>query len=589
MRAAQAAEEAPRGERPEQAPSRFDRFVPAILIAGFLVNFAWRFWLSRTITIPIGHTDEDSYLNVARAIAGGPAGWSSENGLLRRLGYPMLISPAFLGDLPFTASYRIVQGINAALNATLLPIAYAAARSMLGFDRRKAVLISLAVALTASAVYYSELALTDAVLAPLTVGWLLILHRWISRPESWRLAIGSAAVAGVYYMVHVRGVVIVGVHLAVALLLAYRKRTPWRSVGLASLVVAGFAVFNQVVVVLLGDKVDIGGANPGGQTLRQIATLTGAKNLVIMIGTQLWYAGVVTFGFAFLAWLFTVHLVRRRHEDRGEETALRWTLITALVTTVGVVVSSAVILSGTSAAALDLLYGRYVSAFSPFWLLVGVGVAVTIARRTLLAWGAVTAAGLLAGAVVTQARMDRAAEHGRQLRSGLFTGPDLLSMSNSWHGVHPFLAVAVAVGVLALTATFVRTHRFAAVASAALAAANIAIVVGLVAPTEKLVHESTPVRSLAQLGVREGDTVATTYGYNYFIRLNLQNEVTWSYARAFGQVPPAGAKYVIGAYVPGQEAHWDGTAHGFRLVEAFPVETFPGQGWALWRAEPATN
>ncbi|MEK8106873.1 hypothetical protein NKG94_20240 [Micromonospora sp. M12] len=95
--------------------------MPLLLVVGWALGVAWRMWLSRHIVLPIAHTDEDSYLNTARALAGGPGGFSSENDLLRRVGYPMLISPAFLGDRDFADSYRLVQLINAMVNSALLP------------------------------------------------------------------------------------------------------------------------------------------------------------------------------------------------------------------------------------------------------------------------------------------------------------------------------------------------------------------------------------------------------------------------------------------------------------------------------------
>jgi len=552
------------------------RLIVVLLVVGFLANVVWRLWLSRGVTVPIGHTDEDSYLNAARALAGGPGGWSSENNLLRRVGYPLVISPAFLGDHDFATSYRLVQGMNAVLNATLLPLVYLLGRSMFGFGRWRAYLVAMAMAVVPSAVFYSELALTDALLAPLTVAWLLLLFHWLRRPTSWGLAVASTAVAGGYYMIHVRGVVVVGVHLALVLLLAYRKMIPWRLFGVAALTAALFAALNQGVILLLGDKLYLGAGDPGAQAIHSITTAGGLKALAIMISTQLWYACVTSFGLAFLAWLLTARLARQRTGDQ----ALRWTLIAAFTATVGVVVGCSVILAGTSASVLDVLYGRYVSAFVPFWTIAGLAVVSAVSRRTLAYWGLLSAAVLVAGGAVTQLRLSRAESHGKPLRYGLFTAPDLLAMSNGWRVFYPLIAVGVALGLFVLILVFWRTRRAQVVALLVLATANIAIMISLQGPTSDLVRNSTPASTLAALGVREGDTVATTYGYNYFLRLNLQHEVTWTDARTFGKEPPVGTDYVIAAYLPGQPADWDGTARGYHLVRAFA-----DQQWALWRKD----
>ncbi|MBX7268091.1 hypothetical protein KIF24_19985 [Micromonospora sp. Llam7] len=109
--------------------------VPLLLVLGWLLGVAWRVWLARNASMPFAHTDEDGYLNTARALAGGPGGFSSENETLRRIGYPLLIAPAFLLDREFVDTYLLVRLINAALNATLLPLGYLLGRRLLGLRR----------------------------------------------------------------------------------------------------------------------------------------------------------------------------------------------------------------------------------------------------------------------------------------------------------------------------------------------------------------------------------------------------------------------------------------------------------------------
>lgn len=58
-------------ETPSGPPAR-RWLVPLLLVVGWVLSVAWRMWWSRHIVLPIAHTDEDSYLNTARALAGGP-------------------------------------------------------------------------------------------------------------------------------------------------------------------------------------------------------------------------------------------------------------------------------------------------------------------------------------------------------------------------------------------------------------------------------------------------------------------------------------------------------------------------------------
>ncbi|GAB3844905.1 hypothetical protein GCM10029963_22410 [Micromonospora andamanensis] len=59
----------PRGSA---SPDRPRLLLPLLLVGGWLLGTAWRIWLARHASMPFAHTDEDSYLNTARALVGGP-------------------------------------------------------------------------------------------------------------------------------------------------------------------------------------------------------------------------------------------------------------------------------------------------------------------------------------------------------------------------------------------------------------------------------------------------------------------------------------------------------------------------------------
>ncbi|SCL32547.1 hypothetical protein GA0070616_4492 [Micromonospora nigra] len=548
--------------------------VPALLLFGWLLGVAWRMWLSRHVTMPIAHTDEDSYLNTARALAGGPGGFSSENGPLRRVGYPMLISPAFVGERDFADSYRLVQLINAAVNAALFPLAYLLGRRMLRLPRPFALGIAAAAATLPAAAFYAEVAMIDAVLAPLLVVWLLAVHRWVDRPGLVTAAAVGACV-GAFHLLHSRGLVVVAVHAGLVLLLLARRRVTPAGVLAAVGPVLALALVNEAGIRLLGDRVYLLGDPPGGDTVAAVASGAGLLRVAAAVGTQLWYLVVVTFGAAGVAWAAALRNLRRpAHGD-----ATRWTLGVALATTVGVAAGASVILAGITHKAPDAIYARYVQMLAPFWLLVGAaalcGVTVRVVRGRL----AVAAGLLTVGAALVAARLDWARARGTELRYGGFSAPDLMALTGGWRELRPFTAALVGLAGCASLLVAARAPRLRAAVVAVVVVVNVATMQVI---TQRLVRPMaaayTPSVAVADLGVRPGDRVYASTGVPYVIRFNLSHQVTWTDVRWFTERPPARADVVFTRWAPGETDDWDGTRHGFVRLGGDPE-----QFWAAWR------
>ncbi|MGK5739516.1 hypothetical protein [Micromonospora sp. URMC 103] len=548
--------------------------VPLLLAVGWLVGVAWRMWLARHTTLPIAHTDEDSYLNTARALAGGPGGFSSENEVLRRVGYPLLISPAFLGDHDFTTSYRLVKLINAMANSALFPLAYLLARRLPRLGVPQALLAAAVAATLPATVFYANVAMIDAVMAPLVVVWMLAVHRWIGRPGPLAAATAGLLV-GAFHLLHSRGLVIVAVHVGLVLLLAVRRRIRPRDVAVALLPVLALALVNEAVVRLLGDRIYLLGSNPGGGTVQAVASGQGVVRLGAAVATQLWYLVVVTFGLAGVAWATAVRELRRR----GSDAAMRWTLGVALVTTVGVAGGASVILAGVTGKPSDAIYARYVQMLVPFWLLVGLGVVLAAGYRVVLRRAAVAAAVLVLGAAVVAGRLAYVASQGHYLRYGGFSAPDLMALTGGWREFRPVVGAVVGlVGCLLLVAV-ARVPRLRVPLLVALVVVNVGAMqlIGqrLVRP---MVAWTEPTPTVADLGIRPGERVYASNGVNYILRFNLSHQVTWTDVRWFGERPPADADVVLTRWAPGAADDWDGAAYGFVRLGGNPR-----QHWAAWR------
>ncbi|MEU8183319.1 glycosyltransferase family 39 protein [Micromonospora sp. NPDC049044] len=564
---------AARARTPDPAPAR-RWLVPLLLVVGWVLSVAWRMWLSRHIVLPIAHTDEDSYLNTARALAGGPGGFSSENDLLRRVGYPMLISPAFLGDRDFTDAYRIVQLINAMANSTLLPLAYLLARRLLRLPRPYALLGALAAATLPATAFYAGIAMIDTVMAPLVVGWLLAVHRWIERPGP-RAAATVGLLVGGFHLLHSRGLVIVAVHAGLVVLLFVRRRISPPTVLAALLPVLAMALVNAAVIRYLGDKVYLLGSTPGGGTVDAVASVQGVVRVGAGVTTQLWYLVVITFGMAGVAWAAAVReLWRPRHGD-----AARWTMGVALVVTVGVAGGASVILAGITGKPLDAIYGRYVQMLAPFWLLVGLGVLLTAGHRVVLRRAAVAVALLVGGGALIAVRLAYVASQGHRLRYGGFSAPDLAALTGGWREMRPVLGSLVGIGGCLLLVAAVLLPRLRLPMLGVLVVANLVtmqvIEQRIVRPA---VARTSPTPRVADIGVRPGERVWASTGVHYVMRFNLSHQVNWTDVRWFDEQPPAAAQVVFASWAPGQPDDWDGTAYGFVRLGGNPV-----QHWAAWR------
>ncbi|MFG1871728.1 hypothetical protein [Micromonospora arborensis] len=549
--------------------------VPVLLVVGWVLSVAWRMWLSRHIMLPIAHTDEDSYLNTARALAGGPGGFSSENDLLRRVGYPMLISPAFLGDRDFSDSYRIVQLINAMANSTLLPLAYLLGRRLLRLRRSYALASALAAATLPATVFYAGIAMIDTVMAPLVVAWLLAVHRWIGRPGPVAAATVGLLVGG-FHLLHSRGLVIVGVHAGLVLLLFVRRRISPPAVLAALLPVLAMALVNEAAIHHLGNKVYLLGSTPGGGTVEAVASVQGVLRVSAGVTTQLWYLVVITFGMAGVAWATAVReLWRPRHGD-----AARWTMGVALVVTVGVAGGSSVILAGITGKPLDAIYGRYVQMLAPFWLLVGLGVLLTAGRRVVLRRAAVAVALLIGGGALIAVRLAYVASQGHRLRYGGFSAPDLGALTAGWREMRPVVGSLVGIAGCLLLVAAVLVPRLRLPMIGVLVLVNVATMQVIDQHVVRPAIASTaPTPRVADIGVRPGERVWASTGVHYILRFNLSHQVTWTDVRWFGLgQPPAAAQVVFARWAPGEADDWDGTAYGFVRLGGNPV-----QHWAAWR------
>jgi hypothetical protein len=563
----------------------------AALVVGYLLLVAWRLWLARSVPTPIAHTDEDRYLISARALAGGPGGTGNDTEAFRRMGYPLLLAPIYLFTHDPFKVYPAAQAVGAIINALAFPLAYLFGRRVLGVQSRPVALGLAAVAATLPAVaYYSQFTLTDVLFAPIGLGWLLLLHGWLAgRTPTGRVAaaIGSGAVVGYAFVAHVRGLIMLGIHVLVLAAVVFARRSRWR-MALASLVAALLVTrLDWVTEHLLGDAMAYGGVEPDGQLLRRTTSAVGLVHTVCDAAGQIWYAGVGTWGLAAVG--LVVAVARIRGSDREQDivdvdAAQRVVLATALAATVCISFASAAALPPDDRVS-NHAYLRYIAFLMPVWVLVGAFALIGASRARALRLLGMAAALMGATAFLVLSQMS---ERGGREWFHPFDTPEVSFLTATWTGLPVLRATVTALVILAALAFAMANQRGRWVA----AAIATVLVINVVA------MEVVDARSIRPMGVKEyatapqlvrdihlgpGDVVVSSREVALNAQLNHQREVYWGRVTVFDHRkndPPANATAVVAPWHAPNNNSWDGEHLGWRRVAVDPVFN-----WAIWLRE----
>nr|BFD91378.1 hypothetical protein KitaXyl93_27380 [Kitasatospora sp. Xyl93] len=553
----------------------------AVLLAGYLAELLFRLALVRQMSFPSVHPDEDSYLALARVLAGGSA-TEIPVGVVVPGGYPLLISPALrLADDPVTA-YRLVMGVNAAVNALVLPLAYVALRR-LGLDRRPGYLFAAATALLPPVVFYSQFAMTDAVLPVLVLAWLLCLHGWLAdgppRRRAWHAA-GAGASAGYAMAVHDRGGVVVALTAAVLLGVLVLRRAPWRATA-AGLATLGLGVLGaELLAAWLHARFTVQESAVGSLLWQGLADPALAGRTLARTAGQTWYFITSTWGIGGLAVVACLYALFDRRLPRASRI------------TGGALVA---LLFGTalaSAAALppdgrvdDWVYARYTSCLVPAAFVTGVAVLAGYRRRALRRAAAVTAGLVLLLAVtVTLAA-------GAELRTSNFIPwslPDVSFLASDWGRLDMPRASAAALvvlgGVVLLRGAGGRRVLGALGVSLALFAAFATVTItAQVAQPHSVGREGLATGFTRSSGIDQDDDVVFAWDVDWSLRAAQTFEVyrgrVWFRDPRWQPVPAEANVMVLPLPEAGRppEAYWpDHPADWY--VERFDAQ----QNWAVW-------
>ncbi|MGW2545874.1 hypothetical protein ACWC5I_34575 [Kitasatospora sp. NPDC001574] len=557
-------------------------FWPAALAAGYLVQVLFRLFLVRHLDYPSVHPDEESYLILARVLAGRPT-TEMPVGVVIPGGYALLISPALrIADDPVTA-YHLVLGINALVSALVLPLAYAALRR-LGLQRGTAYAFGAATALLPPVVFYSQFALTDAVLPALILAWLLCLHGWLTDGPArgrTRYAAGAGAAAAYAMATHDRGGVVVALTAAVFAGVLLFRQAPWRTAvaGLGAL--GAGALGTELLARWLHAQFTVEDSDVGGFLWKGLTDPEATQRTLTRTAGQIWYFTVSTWGIGGLAVVACLFAVFSRRTPLPHRI------------TGGVLVALLVGTALASAAALpddgridNWVYARYTSYLVPAAFVTGVAVVARCGRRTLGRSAAATTGliALLAVLVIGSA--------GSKLRTQgfvLWTLPDVSFLTADW-GRLSMVRASTAALVIFCAVLLIRTaggrRAFWAVGVSLVLFAGFATatITERVSQPHSAWRKPLATGFTHSAGLKPDDSVVFVWDLEWTLRTTQTFEVyrgrVWYLDPRWQPLPPAATAVVTP--LPGQgqepEAYWPAHPAGW-----YVDRTDTQQNWALWR------
>jgi hypothetical protein len=465
-----------------------------------MLLFATRAILSLFLRGPENVADEVGYLTNARLFAGGLPGQMSLAPLYRGA-YSLVIAPVVALDLSPTTMYRLIVVVNAALLASLLPLLWLLLARVFAVPSRPAFLAAMVGAAYPSLTAWSQLAMSENLLAPVTVLWLLSFGGLAAtrgrRGQVW-WAVLAAACAATLWGAHGRMVVAVLVCGAALVVLSARGIVDRVAAAVGVGVLVGGFVAGHVADDFLVSR-SYGGRSfhEAGERLRPLTTVDGILDLARNLVGQTWYLLVATLGLVAL-FLLTEDLravVGRLRAPRAADVVL----VLLLVFTASLLVISALSFH-TIGRPDQFVYGRYVEPAVP--ALVAVAVARLAALRRLPRLGPVVGALLALTALVAVLRTTiHPGGHARRFQVGSLpfkTGnltPTLLSAAG-------LVACAAAIGLYHLTRRHPAALAPAALAAFLLAAAYTEVDTITVQRSFYPAHWTAPTRAARERGIQ---------------------------------------------------------------------------------------
>ena len=358
------------------------RIVPRrLLLAGTVTFFVVRVLLTIPRTGPVVVADEVGYLTNARVLAGGVDGQLSTAPFYHG-GYSLLLAPLLAIFHNPETSYRLVLVLNALLSASLAPLVYLLLTRCFAVQPSAAVWPALAAAAYPSVTIYTQVAMSENLLLPLLVLWLLCAGSFLhAQTPSRRFAFAAATAACATWLwaAHGRMIVAVGLTIALFVLMLWRRSAVRPALLGLAVVAVGLVAVHVLDHFLVTRNWDGHARSEVSGRLSTIESAGGIGAFLRNLVGQSWYLAVATLGV-----LLAAALPVDWRAWRSRFTASRAVLALLLLTGLGLLIESALSFRTTDRPDM-LVYGRYTDVVVPPLLALAL-VRLDVLRRIRLAW-----------------------------------------------------------------------------------------------------------------------------------------------------------------------------------------------------------
>ncbi|MGE5156428.1 MAG: glycosyltransferase family 39 protein, partial [Betaproteobacteria bacterium] len=549
-----------------------------VLLVGFGLQVFWRLHLSLPLTGPVAHGDEDGYMLGARVLSGGPTATLPQWSIMRPMGYPLLLAPIYWFVQKPDQVYAGVHIVNALLMALNFPLLYLFGRRLFGCGRVWSAAIAFVLATLPSLVFFSQFALTDALVPELLMVILLAIHAMVTGRHPIAYGIVGGAAAGYAANTHVRGLVMLVVLGGVVALGGWRRwfgKGTAIATGSAALLVfgLGYEINSWLEKILF----PTGAVTVDSRVYTRLTTLGGLFRVLADGAGQIWHLCTSTYGLAGLGLAAAVIMLVRREGPR----ATRIVIGSALVMNLGIALATAAGIPDEGRVN-NHVYGRYVAMFAGVWSLVAV-VALARAswrRSALLVAGGSAIVFAAVGLVWLYAHNKM-----RHEKFVNFDAPELSFLSGDYKHLHVRWMTAAAVGFMVLFALLLTGWRaarawdpaatggrrwFAFVALAGTLVLNLVAMVGITnnisASWETDQYHPGPAQLVRDAHVVPGSTIAQADNLPWGINQRQQREVYWAPLIGFDPTKGAPASrplYVIATTGNHRATDWPGRRYGY--------------------------
>ncbi len=195
----------------------------ALLIAvPYLILALIHIWMGADLDTPVVAGDEFQYLGKARYIAGGEMPLYPRGGAPSTFGYSMIISPAFMMFDDPGSIYKAVLVINGLLSATLYIWLFLFLYKIMGMNRNSSLLVSVVLSFYPAFLLQSNMAWTDAI-TPAFFSLIVTSFAFFYKKQDWLTTVIFAIVSSYLFVIHVRGISIIGFNFIFLIFLMRRK------------------------------------------------------------------------------------------------------------------------------------------------------------------------------------------------------------------------------------------------------------------------------------------------------------------------------------------------------------------------------